>query len=257
LGVVESSGKVDPIHQFGITNLVDFGTIGGVHVALTNSALFMLISVALITGFLLLSTSGRAVVPGRMQSLAEMSYEFVANMLRESAGTEGMKFFPFVFSIFMFVLFANVIGIVPYFFTVTSHIVITATLALVIILLVILYGFWRNGLRFMKLFVPQGVPVYLLPLVVSIEILSFLSRPISLSVRLFANMLAGHITLKVFASFILMLAAWGVVGTVGAVIPFAMIVALTALELLVAFLQAYVFAILTCMYLNDAIHPSH
>jgi F-type H+-transporting ATPase subunit a len=257
LGVVESSGKVDPIHQFGITNLVDFGTIGGVHIALTNSALFMLISVALIACFLLLSTSGRALVPGRMQSLAEMSYEFVANMLRESAGTEGMKFFPFVFSIFMFVLFANVIGIVPYFFTVTSHIVVTATLAIVIILMVILYGFWRNGLRFMKLFVPQGVPGYLLPLVVAIEILSFLSRPISLSVRLFANMLAGHITLKVFASFIIMLAAWGIAGKVGAVIPFAMIVALTALELLVAFLQAYVFAILTCMYLNDAIHPSH
>jgi F-type H+-transporting ATPase subunit a len=255
--VVEASDKVDPIHQFGITNLVDFGTIDGVHFALTNSALFMLICVALITGFLVLSTAGRALVPGRMQSLAEMSYEFVANMLRESAGTEGMKFFPFVFSIFMFVLFANLLGVFPYFFSVTSHIVVTAALAVTIILLVILYGFWRNGLRFMKLFVPQGVPVYLLPLVVSIEVMSFLSRPISLSVRLFANMLAGHITLKVFASFILMLAAFGIAGKVGAVIPFAMIVALTALELLVAFLQAYVFAILTCMYLNDAIHPSH
>ncbi len=252
-----AADKVDPIHQFGITNIVDFGTIGGVHFAFTNSALFMLIVVALISALLILGTSSRAVVPGRIQALAEISYEFVANMLRESAGKDGMRFFPFVFSIFMFVLFCNVIGLVPYFFTVTSHIVITAALAVTIILLVILYGFYRNGLKFLGLFVPQGVPGYLMPLVVAIEVMSFLSRPISLSVRLFANMLAGHITLKVFASFILMLGAFGAVGWVGAVIPFAMTVALTALEILVAFLQAYVFAILTCMYLNDALHPSH
>jgi F-type H+-transporting ATPase subunit a len=178
-------------------------------------------------------------------------------MLRESAGTEGMKFFPFVFSLFMFVLVLNLLGLMPYFFTVTSHIVITAALAATVILMVIVYGFYRNGLGFMKLFVPHGVPGYLLPLVVLIEVLSFLSRPISLSVRLFANMLAGHITLKVFASFIIMLSAFGFAGWIGAIIPFAMTVALTALEVLVAFLQAYVFAILTCMYLNDAIHPSH
>ena len=178
-------------------------------------------------------------------------------MLRESAGKEGMKFFPFVFSLFMFVLFLNVMGLVPYFFTVTSHIAITAALAIAVILTVIIYGFYRNGLKFLGLFVPQGVPGYLLPLVVLIEVLSFLSRPLSLSVRLFANMLAGHITLKVFASFILMLSAFGFVGWIGAILPFAMTVALTALEVLVAFLQAYVFAILTCMYLNDAIHPSH
>jgi F-type H+-transporting ATPase subunit a len=157
----------------------------------------------------------------------------------------------------MFVLFANLLGLFPYFFTVTSHIVITAALAITVILLVIGYGFYRNGFGFMKLFVPHGVPGYLLPLVVMIEVLSFLSRPISLSVRLFANMLAGHITLKVFASFIIMLGAFGFAGWVGAIIPFAMTVALTALEVLVAFLQAYVFAILTCMYLNDALHPSH
>jgi F-type H+-transporting ATPase subunit a len=162
-----------------------------------------------------------------------------------------------VFSLFMFVLFANLLGLFPYFFTVTSHIVITATLAVTVILLVILYGFYRNGLHFLGLFVPKGVPGYLMPLVVAIEVMSFLSRPISLSVRLFANMLAGHITLKVFASFILMLGGFGVAGWAGAVIPFAMTVALTALEFLVAFLQAYVFAILTCMYLNDALHPSH
>jgi F-type H+-transporting ATPase subunit a len=252
-----ATDKVDPIHQFGIHSLVDFGTIGGVHIAFTNSALFMFIAVALIAALLILGTSSRAVVPGRIQALAEISYEFTANMLREAAGKDGMRFFPFVFSIFMFVLFCNVIGLVPYFFTVTSHIVITAALAVTIILLVILYGFYRNGVKFLGLFVPHGVPGYLLPLVVAIEVMSFLSRPISLSVRLFANMLAGHITLKVFASFILMLGAFGVAGWVGAVIPFAMTVALTALEILVAFLQAYVFAILTCMYLNDALHPTH
>ena len=249
--------KVDPIHQFGITELFDFGNVGGVHLAFTNSALFMVIAVALISSCLILSTGSRAVVPGRLQSLAEMAYEFIAKMLRESAGTEGMKFFPFVFSLFMFVLVLNLLGLMPYFFTVTSHIVITAALAATVILMVIVYGFYRNGLGFMKLFVPQGVPGYLLPLVVLIEVLSFLSRPISLSVRLFANMLAGHITLKVFASFIIMLSAFGFAGWIGAIIPFAMTVALTALEVLVAFLQAYVFAILTCMYLNDAIHPSH
>jgi F-type H+-transporting ATPase subunit a len=253
----EAAGTVDPIHQFAINDIVDFGTIGGVNLAFTNSALFMMLSVALIAAFLILGTSGRALVPGRVQALAEMSYEFVANMLRESAGQEGMRFFPFVFSLFMFVLFANLLGLFPYFFTVTSHIVITAALAATVILLVIGYGFYRNGFGFMKLFVPHGVPGYLLPLVVLIEVLSFLSRPISLSVRLFAHMLAGHITLKVFASFIIMLGAFGFAGWLGAIIPFAMTVALTALEVLVAFLQAYVFAILTCMYLNDALHPSH
>jgi F-type H+-transporting ATPase subunit a len=252
-----AADSVDPIHQFGIVDLVDFGTIGGVNFAFTNSAMMMAVAVLLIAAFLILGTGRAALVPGRVQSLAEMSYEFVANMLRESAGREGMRFFPFVFSLFMFVLFLNVLGLVPYFFTVTSHIIITAALAFSVILLVIGYGFYKNGIGFLRLFVPQGVPGYLLPLVVAIEVLSFLSRPISLSVRLFANMLAGHITLKVFASFILMLGAFGAAGWVGAIIPFAMTVALTALEVLVAFLQAYVFAILTCMYLNDAIHPSH
>jgi F-type H+-transporting ATPase subunit a len=252
-----AADKVDPIHQFGINPIFDLGTIGGVHIVFTNSALFMAIAVILISSLLILGTSSRALVPGRIQSLAEVSYEFVANMLRESAGKEGMKFFPFVFSLFMFVLFLNLLGLFPYFFTVTSHIVITATLAIAVILTVIIYGFYRNGFGFLGLFVPQGVPGYLLPLVVLIEVLSFLSRPLSLSVRLFANMLAGHITLKVFASFIVMLSAYGIAGWLGAILPFGMVVALTALELLVAFLQAYVFAILTSMYLNDAIHPSH
>jgi F-type H+-transporting ATPase subunit a len=252
-----AADKVDPIHQFGIIPIFDLGTIGGVHIVFTNSALFMATAVVLISALLIIGTSSRAVVPGRIQALAEISYEFVANMLRESAGKEGMKFFPLVFSLFMFVLFLNVLGLFPYFFTVTSHIVITGALAILVILTVILYGFYRNGIRFLGLFMPHGVPGYLMPLVVLIEVLSFLSRPLSLSVRLFANMLAGHITLKVFASFIIMLSAFGFFGWIGAILPFAMTVALTALEVLVAFLQAYVFAILTCMYLNDAIHPSH
>jgi F-type H+-transporting ATPase subunit a len=192
-----------------------------------------------------------------MQSIAELSYEFVANTIQSTAGKEGMRFFPLVFTLFMFILVANIIGLVPYTFTVTSHIIITAFLAILVFLTVIVYGFYKNGLHFFNLFVPKGIPIYILPLIVFIEVLSFLSRPISHSVRLFANMLAGHITLKVFAGFITMLAAWGIAGWVGAVLPLALTVALTALELLVAVLQAYVFAILTCIYLNDAIHPGH
>ena len=192
-------------------------------------------------------------MPARLQSIAELSYEFVADMVRSTAGAEGMKFFPFVFSLFMFILIANMIGMIPYTFTVTSHIIVTVALAILVFLTVLVYGLYRNGLHFLKLFVPNGVPIYILPLVVVIEILSFLSRPISHSVRLFANMLAGHITLKVFAGFVASLGgAWArSAGPVG-VLPLAMIVALTALEILVAFLQAYVFAILTCIYLNDA-----
>jgi F-type H+-transporting ATPase subunit a len=169
-----------------------------------------------------------------------------------------MKFFPFVFSISMFVLTLNMLGLIPYAFTVTSHIIVTAALAITVFLTVLIYGLWRHGLHFFNLFVPKGVPIYILPLIVAIEILSFLSRPISHSVRLFANMLAGHITLKVFAGFIILLGgSLGAIGWVGSLLPFAMVVVLFALETLVAFLQAYVFAILTCIYLNDAIHPGH
>jgi F-type H+-transporting ATPase subunit a len=189
--------------------------------------------------------------------MAEVSYEFVASMIRSNVGPEGMRFFPLVFSLFMFILVSNVIGIIPYTFTVSSHIIFTATLALLVFFTVLIYGFYRNGLKFFRIFVPSGIPIYILPLVVAIEIISFLTRPLSHSVRLFANMLAGHITLKVFAGFVTMLAAFGLVGWVGAVLPLGLTVALTALELLVAFLQAYVFAILTCIYLNDAIHPGH
>ena len=190
--------------------------------------------------------------------MAEVSYEFVASMIRFNAGPEGMKFFPLVFSLFMFILVSNVIGIIPYTFTVASHIIVTATLALLVFFTVLIYGFYRNGLKFFRMFVPSGIPIYILPLVVAIEIISFLTRPLSHSVRLFANMLAGHITLKVFAGFVALLGtSLGAIGWIGGILPLALTVALTALELLVAFLQAYVFAILTCIYLNDAIHPGH
>src|ERR1700731_5477153 len=167
---------IDPIHQFKIENLVPIFTIHGHEIAFTNSALFMLIVVVLVSALLIGATAPRAIVPGRLQSVAEMSYEFVANMLRSSAGNEGMKFFPFVFTLFMFVLLANMIGLIPYSFTVTSQLIITVTLALVVFFIVVGYGFWKNGLRFLKLFVPGGVPVYFLPLIVPIEVLSFLSR---------------------------------------------------------------------------------
>jgi F-type H+-transporting ATPase subunit a len=168
-----------------------------------------------------------------------------------------MRFFPLVFSIFMFICVSNVVGIIPYAFTVSSHIVVTAAMALFVFFLVLFYGLYRNGLKFFKLFVPSGVPIFIMPIVVPIEIISFLLKPISHSVRLFANMLAGHIALKVFASFVAMLGALGILGWAGAVLPLGLTIALTALELLVAFLQAYVFAILTCIYLNDALHPGH
>jgi F-type H+-transporting ATPase subunit a len=248
---------MDPIHQFQIKNLLTFGHIGGHEIAFTNSALFMLIALVVIAALTLGATSSRALVPGRMQSIAEMSYEFVADTLRSSAGSEGMKFFPLVFSLFMFIVTVNVIGIIPYTFTVTSHIIITVSLALVVFLTVVIYGLYKHGLHFLKLFVPSGIPIYILPLVTFIEVLSFLSRPVSHSVRLFANMLAGHITLKVFGGFVVMLGSLGFVGALGAILPLGMTVALTALELLVAVLQAYVFAILTCIYINDAIHPGH
>jgi F-type H+-transporting ATPase subunit a len=247
----------DPIHQFQIQNLATLGHIGGHEIAFTNSALFMAITVVGIWALLMGGSAAKALIPGRIQSIAELSYEFVANTIQSTAGKEGMRFFPLVFTLFMFVLAANMIGLVPYAFTVTSHIIITAGLALLVFLTVIVYGLYRNGLHFFGLFVPSGIPIYILPLIVFIEVLSFLSRPISHSVRLFANMLAGHITLKVFASFITLLGGLGIAGVAGAALPLGLVVALYALETLVAFLQAYVFAILTCIYLNDAIHPGH
>ena len=248
---------VDPIEQFQIQSLFPVAKIGGTEIVFTNSAAFMLAAVLGLTFFLIGATASRGLIPSRLQSAAEIAYEFVATTVRSTAGSEGMKFFPFVFSIFMFILVVNVIGWVPYSFTVTSHLIVTVALALMVFLTVVIYGFWKNGLRFLKLFVPSGIPIYILPLVTAIEIMSFLSRPVSHSVRLFANMLAGHITLQVFAGFVIMLGALGIPGWLGAVLPLGLTIALVALELLVAVLQAYVFAILTCIYLNDAIHPGH
>jgi F-type H+-transporting ATPase subunit a len=248
---------MDPIHQFEIKSLLPIARIGGIEIAFTNSALFMMIALALILLLMLGATSSRALVPGRLQAVAEMSYEFVAATLRDTAGPEGMKFFPLVFSLFTFILVLNVIGIIPYTFTVTSHIIITVAFALLVFFTVLIYGFWKHGLHFFTVWVPSGIPVYILPLVTFIEVLSFLSRPVSHSVRLFANMLAGHITLKVFGGFVTMLGAFGFLGWLGSIIPLGLTVALTALELLVAVLQAYVFAILTCIYLSDAIHAGH
>jgi F-type H+-transporting ATPase subunit a len=247
----------DPIEQFRVTNLFPIFTVGGQQIAFTNSALFMILAVMAIAAFLLIATRSRSVVPGRLQSLAEMSYEFIADTVQNAAGREGMRFFPFVFSLFMFVLFVNLIGMIPYGFSVTSHIVITAALALLVFFTVIIYGFWKNGLHFLRLFAPSGVPFIILPLVSAIEVMSFFTRPLSHSVRLFANMLAGHIVLQLFAGFVTAVAAIGFIGWFGAVLPLVLTVALIALEFLVAFLQAYVFAILTCIYLNDALHPAH
>src|SRR5216683_761722 len=246
---------MDPIHQFNISKIYTLGHIGGHEIAITNSALFMFAAVFIIIGGMLAATARRSLVPGRAQAVVETTYEFVAGMVRQSAGEAGMKFFPLVFTLFSFILVLNMFGMIPGLFAVTSHIVVTVFLAFVVFLTVVIYGFWHNGLRFLKLFVPSGVPIYILPLIVAIEVMSFFSRPISHSVRLFANILAGHITLKVFAGFVALLGGLGIAGWIGALLPLALTVALTALELLVAFLQAYVFAILTCIYLNDALHP--
>jgi F-type H+-transporting ATPase subunit a len=249
---------LDPIHQFNINNIFTIGHIGGYTIAFTNSSAYMLLAVAVIWLLAVLGVKGRQLVPGRFQSAAELSYEFVANMIRSTAGQEGMKFFPLVYSIFMFILVTNVISIIPYTFSVTSQIIVTASFALLVFFTVVIYGFYKNGLKFFKIFVPSGIPIYILPMVVVIEVISFLTRPLSHSVRLFANMLAGHITLKVFAGFVALLGtSLGAIGWIGGLVPLAMTIALTALELLVAFLQAYVFAVLTCIYLNDALHPGH
>jgi F-type H+-transporting ATPase subunit a len=249
------SGMPDPIHQFEIHRIFP-QKLFGYDVSFTNSSLFMVTAVILITGFFMLATRGQSLVPARLQSIAEITYEFLANMVRENAGEEGMRFFPFVFSLFTFIFACNMLGMIPATFTVTSHLAVTAALALAVFLTVLIVGFARNGLGFLRLFVPSGVPIYVLPLVTLIEIISFLSRPISHSVRLFANMLAGHITLKVFGGFIVMLLGAGGYAALSP-LPFLAAVALTALEFLVAFLQAYVFTMLTCMYLSEALDPGH
>jgi len=244
--VAEAHG---PLEQFVIHRLVS-AEVGGLDVSFTNSAAFMVAAVAVVTAFLTISMQGRAMVPGRWQSLAELAYEFIANMLRENVGSEGRRYFPFVFSLFMFILMGNMLGLLPYSFTFTSHIVVTFAMAIFVFLGVTLIGLMRHKLRFFSFFVPKGVPFALIPLLVPIELISYLARPVSLSLRLFANMMAGHTLLKVFGGFVVPLGLFGVA-------PFLFIVALFGLELIVAVLQAYVFTILTCLYLNDAVHLSH
>src|SRR6202165_3011132 len=216
----------DPIHQFQITKLFTLGHIGGQEIAFTSSSAYMFLSVAVISLLMIGGSAGRQLVPGRIQSIAELSYEFIASTIRSNAGSEGMKFFPLVFSLFMFICVSNLVGIIPYQFTVASHLIVTAALAFLVFFTVLFYGFYKNGLKFFNPFVASGVPIYILPLVVFIEVFSFFLRPISHSVRLFANMLAGHISLKVFAGFVGMLgASLGALGWGGGVVARALSVA--------------------------------
>ena len=246
---------IDPIHQFEVHPIVPFKFLG-LDLSFTNASLFMVIVLGIVALVMVVGTSGRSLIPGRLQSLAEMLYEFIEDTAHSTMGEHGRKFLPLVFSLFIFVLVANFVGLIPGTFTVTSHIIVTFALAAVVIMTVLVYGIMKHGSHFFGLFVPSGVPKPLLLLITPIEVISFISRPISLSMRLFANMLAGHIALKVFAGFLLMLGAAGGWFAL-APLPLAMIVALTALEFLVAGLQAFIFAVLTCIYLNDALHPGH
>ncbi len=242
----------DPLSQFEVHVLVPID-LGGFDASFTNSSLFMVLAIATVTLFLVGGTRKRAMVPGRWQSMAELSYELVANMVRDNVGSEGRRYFPFIFTLFMFILFCNALGLLPFGivglhgFTVTSHIIVTFAMALVVFIGVTIIGIVKHKMHFFSFFVPKGVPMAMVPLLVPIEVLSYLARPVTLALRLFANMMAGHTMLEVFATFVVLLGVFGFA-------PFVMIVALMALEVVVAVLQAYVFAILTCLYLNDALH---
>jgi F-type H+-transporting ATPase subunit a len=240
----------NPLDQFTIKPIVPL-SVGSLDLSFTNSALMMSIAVALIAGLLVFSVRSRDLVPGRLQSVAELGYEFIAGMVRENVGDEGRKYFPFIFSVFAFVLFGNLLGMLPGSFTFTSHIAVTFALALLIFLGVTVIGFARHGTHFFSLFFPHGAPIASAPILIPIEVISYLSRPISLSIRLFANMTVGHIILKIFAGFVVSLGAFFVIP---GIVPFGMLIGLTALEFFVACLQAYIFTILSCIYLNDAIH---
>jgi len=247
----------DPIHQFVVEPIFPLSPIAGHDFSFTNASAYMLLTVAIAGGFMVLAGHKKAVLPGRLQVAGEMLYKAIESLVISIIGREGMRFFPLVFSLFSFILVANMIGMFPYAFTVTAQIVVTAALALFVFAVVTLYGLVKHGPKFFGLFMPSGLPLYLAPVIVPIEIISYISRPISHSVRLFAVMLAGHITLKVFAGFVVDLSALGPFGIALAVAPMIMTVAITALELLMSVIQAYVFTLLTCMYLNDAMHPSH
>jgi len=235
-----------PLEQFQINRLIPM-EVGGVDVSFTNSALWMVLVIAGATLFLTLGMQRRAMVPGRLQSMAEMTYELVAGVVRDNVGSTGRPYFPFIFTIFIFVLFSNLFGLIPYSFTVTSHIIVTFALAAMVWIGVTVIGIAKHGLHFFSLFLPKGIPIALAPLLVVIELISYLVRPVTLSMRLFANMMAGHTLIKVIAGFVVALGLFGVV-------PLVVTSAIYGLELLVAVLQAYVFAILTSLYLNDALN---
>ena len=241
----------NPMQQFSVHKIGPEIQSAGIDLSFTNASLFMVISASIILLFLSLGTKEKKIIPNRVQLIAEMFYTFVAKMISDTAGSKAKPYFPFIFSLFMFVLFCNMVGMLPYSFTVTSHIIVTLMLAIFIFIAVTIIGFAKHGLKYLSIFVPSGVPAVLLPLITIIEIISYLSRPVSLSVRLFANMMAGHTMLKVFGGFVISL------GLLGGWLPLGFSVALTGLEILVAFLQAYVFAILTCIYLNDALNLHH
>ena len=242
---------LNPMHQFEVYRLGPEINLGPANLSFTNASLFMAISAATILFFLFIGTKKKSLVPSKIQLVTEMTYSFIAKMINDTAGSAAKPFFPFIFTLFMFVLFCNMVGMLPYSFTVTSHIIVTFALAAIVFIGVTIIGFIKHGIKYLELFVPKGVPFVLLPLIVIIEIISYLSRPVSLSVRLFANMMAGHTMLKVFGGFVISL------GLLGGWLPLSFSVALTGLEILVAFLQAYVFAILTCIYLNDALNLNH
>ena len=241
----------NPMQQFTVHKIGPEINIAGVDLSFTNASLFMVISALLIILFLFVGSKEKKIIPSKIQLITEMFYTFVAKMINDTAGSKAKPYFPFIFSLFMFVLFCNMVGMLPYSFTVTSHIIVTLIMALFIFIAVTVIGFIKHGFKYLSIFVPSGVPAVLLPLITIIEIISYLSRPVSLSVRLFANMMAGHTMLKVFGGFVVSL------GILGGWLPLSFSVALTGLEILVAFLQAYVFAILTCIYLNDALNLHH
>ena len=241
----------NPMHQFNVYKIGPEIKISGVDLSFTNASLFMLLSGIFISLFLLLGTKDKKIVPGKFQLISEMLYNFISKMISDTAGKKAKPYFSFIFSLFIFVLFCNMLGMFPYSFTVTSHIIVTLAFAMFIFIGVTILGFVIHGFKYLKIFVPSGVPMVLLPIIMIIEIISYLSRPVSLSVRLFANMMAGHTMLKVFGGFVISL------GLIAGWLPLTFSVALTGLEILVAFLQAYVFAILTCIYLNDALNLHH
>lgn len=246
----------DPMQQFEIKEKADLFEIAGQTITFSNSAMWMVISGVLIVGFFALTLRGK-LIPGRMQSMGELSYQFIADMIRDTTGPEAMKFLPFVFTLFFFILAANLIGMNPYAFTTTSHLAVTFTLAIMTIGIVIIAGIWKNGLSWFKIFAPSGLPFIMYFIIIPIEVISFIARPITLAVRLFANMVAGHVMLKLFAIFAAYLVAKGGVFIGAALLPIVGVMGIAALEFLVAALQAFVFAILTCIYLNDVYHVHH